>query len=140
MASSILKKYNRALENKVKAEAVVQEGPFDFYKMALEEGDSLEVPFDYASEDGSLSYTDKNGIKVLITSEALLNAMPYYDARIKDKFLAGDFVVKIDKIDEKAGVVYVKSARENAHSTRAIISSEIKKQIDQEQTNHSWFR
>lgn len=129
MASSILKKYNRALENKVKAEAVVQEGPLDFYKMALNEGDSLEVPFDYASEDGSLSYTDKNGIKVLITSDSLLNAMPYYEARIKDKFLAEDFVVKIDRIDEEAGIVYVRSARENSHSTRAIISSEIKKQI-----------
>lgn len=131
MASNLLSRYNRSFRKKVQTEHPEEAHPLDIYKNAMEEGDYMEVPFDYASEDGSLSFTDKNGIRIVITAESLYQAMPYYDPHIKDKFLAGDFSVKIDHIDEKAGIVYVKSSRDTAHSTRAIISSEIRKQIEQ---------
>lgn len=135
MANSVLQRYSRALDQKVADDGVEavskqQEDPLAVYENAMKEKDRLEVIFEIADKDGNLYLTDPNGIKILATAKDLLDAMPYYQKRIKDKFIGKSFVVNITKVDREKKIVYVKSSRSSAGATKAIIIREIQKELN----------
>lgn len=134
MPSSVLDRYNKVLkdlageENGKGTSHGEKTDPLARYRQAYQEGDTLAVIFDTADKDGSLSYTDENGIQVYINVKDLMKAMPYYGKDISGRMIGKKFTAKIRSIDAKAGVVHVVGTATKT-STKRKIESEIKKAL-----------
>lgn len=137
----LLDKYSNELRSKVEGQAttrVIEENekdPFARYREVFEKKQSFEVSFGMVDTDGTLSGIDQFGIKFILDGESLSKDLTYYAEGNKAKFIGVDFNVKIERIDEANGVIYVKSAYSNVHSTRQTLISEIMKELGSGNTN-----
>lgn len=135
MSSSVLENYNRSLkEGNASAvdfgeEIAPTKKPLDAYRECMERKGVLEVEFSAADEEGNLYVMNTDGVMVVLKGNDLSEDLEYYRARIKDKFLANAFSVKITDIDEENGIVYVRSSRNNTNNIRRRISNEIQGEL-----------
>lgn len=130
--AGLLSKYNRIMHERMKDGGVSKDGfdPLEKYRDAKEDRDLIEVSFSYADKDGNLFMKDENGVLVRCLYEDLLEAMPYYNTYLKDRFIGSTFVSRIKAIDEENRVVTVVSARSNEKATKSRLMSEIKSSLD----------
>lgn len=106
--------------------------PLKRYQEAFENKESFEVKFEQSGKDGTLSCIDNYGIKIVLDGDYLRKDLPYYEEANKASFIGVDFVVKIEKVDEAEGVVYVRSAYSNSQTTRQRLIREILSEVNKE--------
>lgn len=82
---------------------------------------TLEVSFDYASQNGDLSYVDDNGITLILTAEEHKKYNANYNARIKDRFIGNFLQLKVKDIDEANKIVYLTNALDRNNLKTGII-------------------
>lgn len=99
--------------------------PFEKYEACLKNKDLIAVKFTLADPEGSLYYTDKNGIKCMISEDDLSYALDYYEPFMKSQFINREFFVVIKEIDRENNTVYYRSARSNHYATSEKVISEI---------------
>jgi len=111
--SSIIDRYNRAFEKKIKEGnrgGLIKEDIFSEYKKSMNAKAPLEMCFEFADEDGNLYYKDENGVSVVLKREVFEKDVPYYSKSVKDRFIGLNLMVKVDSIDEENRTVYTSSS------------------------------
>ena len=136
--ATLLQKYNKELRQQMEGEVIekkeskpLDRDPMQRYRDAFEDREYMEVIFSAADGDGSL-YTMIDGVKVTISANSLLDAIPYYTAYNKDKYIGTRLIVRIKEIDEDTKTVYVVSGKSNQKTTKHRIMAEIRKQLSAE--------
>lgn len=103
----------------------IKADPLERYRVCGKKNGLMEVVFTFADREGNLSVADENGVTITLLKDALVEDLDYYNAFVKDRFLANAFSVRITAIDEDTQTVYVRSSRSNGNSTKNRISREI---------------
>lgn len=108
----LIDKYNKVYADRKEkpASPKVKIDIFAPYKSALRENINLECKFDFADTEGNLVLTDENGITLILYKESFEKDAPYYNERLKDKFLGLTLIVRVQSINEKAKQVVVVSS------------------------------
>ena len=78
----------------------------EYYRRKKEKG-SIEVCFDYAAENGDLSFMDATGITLMLKAEEHKKFNKHYSEHIKDRFIGTVSQYKVKEIDEENNIVYL---------------------------------
>ena len=96
------------------------------YKKQMENGEYIQLSFEKANADGTLSKVIEDGVVICMAPEEINGEA--YDLRYKSQKLADTYYVRIVKVDETAGVVWV-SHNEARRDKRPEIETEINKRL-----------
>lgn len=96
------------------------------YKKQMENGEYIQLSFEKANADGTLSKVIEDGVVICMAPEEINGEV--YDLRYKSQKLADTYYVRIVKVDETAGVVWV-SHNEARKDKRPEIETEINKRL-----------
>lgn len=84
---------------------------FRAYEESKEKKTAFSCRFEVADDEGNLSLTDANGVKVVLLAETFQKSTPYYSVKNKDRFIGTmSLNVVATEIDTKNNTVYVESS------------------------------